>query len=218
MQAADPGQAYYEPFVQGVFYTISEFSLNAPTDGTYYVAVLSSTKGTGKYGLAIGYLEGWTPAELALLSFNALRIYGWEGQNRFLILLPLMLTLILGGLLLRKRSRRGRAPRNRFQWLSAFSGLFFVGTALDAIARMLWSFTVARVTEEAMITLLIAAVPAALGTVALIYAMRMGVTLTFWKRLLFVFIGIIGLLTWCGLYVAPATAIAAGSVKQRPGE
>jgi hypothetical protein len=212
VKGIDPGKATYEPFAQGMFYVLGKLSLDAPTEGTYYVVVFSPTKGVGNYGLPIGYLESWTPFELALLPFNCRRIYAWEGQNQFLTLLPLILTLVLGGLLLGRRSRLGRAPLGSSQWLAAFAGLFFIGTALNAVAKMLWSFAAARITEEALITLLVVAVPTLLGTLALIYATRGGTLLTCWIRILLISIGIVGLFSWCGLYFGPAMAIAAGSV------
>lgn len=222
VNGTDPGEATYEAFSPGWFYEVGNLNINAPADGTYLVVVFNHTHNddthnhthqAASYGLVVGYIESFTPLELILVPYSAQEIYRWEGQNQFIILLPLILTLIIGGVILYwRRSQQDRAPKGVSKWLAAFAGLAFLGSAVSIIYQVLLAFKVTGVTGEALITLILIIISIILAVLTFMYAIRSKPTLTLWRRVGLIVIGIIALFVWSGLYIGPALVISAALV------
>ena len=109
VDGSDPGQAVYEPFTPGWFYEVGSLTVSAPEDGNYYIAVFDSihdedahshVQQDDNYALIVGYLEAFTPLELVLIPYSVQEIYSWEGQNQFIIFLPMILVLVVGGVII----------------------------------------------------------------------------------------------------------------------
>jgi hypothetical protein len=209
VNGTNPGKASYEPFSPGWLYELADLTTNAPANGTYYIAVYDNAHKTGNYGLAIGYLEEWTPVELVLLPYNVHSIYVWEGQDRFITFLPIILVLIAGGGIFYWRGRQDRAPKGMSKWLASFACLAFLGSAVSTIYQMLLAVGYTGVKVEVIMTLLVAIISIVLGVLTLLYAVRDKPALTLWRRVALVAIGLIALFLWSGLYFGPALAILA---------
>jgi len=221
VDGTDPGKAVYEPFTPGWFYEVSTLTMDAPDDGTYYVAVFNPEfhndihnhiHEADSYAIIVGYVEEFTPLELILIPYRVQEIYVWEGQSRFFVFLPLLLVLIIGGVIAYWRSKRGKHPMGISKWLAAFGGLAFIGTAMGTTYQILLAFTYTGITAEAIITLLIVIVSIILGLVTLRFALRSKPKLTIWRRVGLVAIGIVALFTWSGLYIGPALLTASALV------
>ncbi len=221
VNGADPGKAAYEPFTPGWFYEVAALTTNAPDDGTYYVAVFNPelpndthnhVHEANGYAIIIGYVEEFTPMELILIPYRVQDIYVWEGQSRFIVFLPLVLVIITGGVIAYRRSKRGKYPKGISKWLAAFGGLAIIGTAAGTTYQILLAFTNTGMTAEAVITLVIVTVSIVLGVLALRYALRSKPNLTIWRRAGLVFMGLVALFTWSGLYLGPSLLIAAALV------
>jgi hypothetical protein len=221
VNGTDPGQATYEAFSPGWFYEVGNLALNAPADGAYLVVVFNHmhnddthnhTHEAANYGLVVGYLESFTPLELIMVSYSVQEVYRWEGQSQFIVLLPLILMLIIGGVVLYWRSRQDRAPKGISQWLAAFAGLAFLGSAVSIIYQMLLALGVTGVTREAFITLILIVISIILALFTFMYAIRGKPTLTLRRRVALIVIGIIALFGWSGLYIGPALVIAAALI------
>jgi hypothetical protein len=209
---SDPEKAAYEPFSPGWFYELANLTMNAPTDGTYYVVVFDENHKTGNYGLAVGYIEEFTPLEWVMIPYNVHLTYAWEGQNQVVTLLPIILVLIIGGAVLYWRNRKGMAPKGVSKWLAAFAGLMFLGSALSTTYQMFLAFRITGATREAVFTSVFIAISIVLAIVALFYAVRRKPVITPWRRVALVAIGLIGLFLWSGLYLGPALIILAGLI------
>jgi hypothetical protein len=205
----------------GWYYEVSTFTMEAPNDGTYYVAVFNPelhndnhnhVHEADSYAIIIGYIEEFTPMELILIPYRVQEIYVWEGQSRFIVFLPLLSVIIVGGLIAYRRSNQGRHPRGISKWLATFGGLAFVGTALGITYQILHAFTYTGITAEAIITLLIVIISIILGLLTLRFALRSKPKLTIWRRVGLVAIGVVALFTWSGLYMGPALLIASALV------
>ena len=222
VEGTDPGQATYEAFSPSWFYEVGKLTTNAPVDGTYYVVVFNHTYAdvihnhiheAANYGIVIGYIEQFTLLELILVPYSVQEIYIWEGQSQFIVLLPIILVLIVGGIILYWRSRRGMAPRGVSKWLAAFAGLAFLGTAANTINQMLLAFIATGITGEAIITLVIVIISIILALFTFMYTVRGMPALTLWRRLVLIAIGVVALFTWSGLYLGPALVISAALVR-----
>jgi len=221
VDGADPGEAVYEPFTPSWFYELGTLTMNAPSDGTYYVAVFNPelhidthnhVHEAGSYAIIVGYLEEFTPMELIMIPYRVQEIYVWEGQSRFVVFLPIILVIVIGGVIAYRRNRRGKHPRGISKWLAAFGGLAFIGTALGTTYQILLAFNYTGITVEAVITLLIVIVSITLGILALRFALRSKPNLTIWRRVGLLVIGLVALFGWSGLYMGPALLIAAAFV------
>ena len=226
---SDPGRATYEAFSPGWYYEVANMTANAPADGTYYVVVFGITQNNdthadedhenhdhdeevAKYGLVVGYAESFTPIELIMVQYSLQKVYAWEGQNQFVVLLPIILVLVIGGIILYLRSRKGKAPKGISKWLASFAGLAFLGSGFGILYQMLLTFTATGFQGEAMITLIIFAFSVILGVVTLLYSVRNKPILTSRRRIGLIITGLIALFLWSGLYIGTALAIAAALV------
>ena len=205
----DPGKASYEPFTPGWLYELADISIDAPADGTYYIVVFDSSRNTGSYGLPVGYVESFTLKEWITIPITVQSTYVWEGQNIFIIYLPLLLTIIIGGIIFCLRSRRGRAPNSISKWLAAFAGLAFLGTSMGLFYQMILAMTVTGFAAEAMITIIIAVFGIVLGALAIVYAVREKPKLTIGRRIVLIIIGVFALFSWSGFFLGPALVILA---------
>jgi len=228
VEGIDPGQATYEAFSPGWFYEVASMTIDAPSDGTYYVVVYSAIQNANahnndhdnhnhnqeaaRYGLVVGYLESFTPMELIMVQYSLQKVYAWEGQNQFITLLPIILVLIIGGVIFYWRSRKGLAPKGISKWLALFAGLTFLGSAVGMLYQMFLTFTITGVHGEAFITLIIFVISVILGAFTLIYAVRHKPILTNWRRIGLIITGLIALFAWSGLYLGTALAIVAALV------
>jgi len=225
----DPGHATYEAFSPGWFYEVASMNINAPSDGTYYVVVFSTMQNEDsvnhndlddhshdleapRYGLVVGYIESFTPIELIMVPYSVQKVYAWEGQNQFVILLPITLVLIIGGIMFYWRSWKGRAPKGISKWLALFAGLAFLGTAVSILYQMFLTLSVTGFHGEAIITLVIFMISVILGVVTLLYAVRDKSVLTTWRRIGLIVTGLMALFVWSGLYLGPALAIISAFV------
>ena len=205
----EPESATYEGFTPSAFYSLARVDLEAPENGTYYVAV-SSVKGEGNYGIVLGYEERFSLAEWLSIPLNQIRTYSWEGQSLPFIFFPLGITLTAGilGILLKKESA---AEFNPARWAGTFAGLFFLGTGLSLIFQMLYSLSRSSYSSEVTINIFLALGSIVPGVIALILSMkdeRYGEKSTR-KRIYFFILGLAGLLLWAGLFVGPIFAFEA---------
>jgi hypothetical protein len=209
---SNPEEAAYEPFSPAWFYELANLTIDAPTDGTYYVVVFENNHKAGNYGLAVGYMEEFTPLEWVMIPYNVYLTYAWEGQNQVVTLLPIILALIIGGAVLYWRNRKGMEPKGISKWLAAFAGLMFLGSALSIIYQMVLAFSITGVSGEAVFTLVFVVISIVLGIIALLYAVRHKPALTLWRRVALIAVGVIAFFLWSGLYLGPALAMLAALV------
>ncbi len=227
IEGRDPGGATYEAFSPGWYYEVADMTTDATADGTYYVVVFGTAQNNDNhtnedhenhdhapagYGLVVGYLESFTPMELVMVQYSVQRVYAWEGQNRFVALLPIILVLVIGGIILHFRSRKGRAPEGISKWLASFAGLAFLGSGVSILYQMSLTFTVTGFQRQALITLIFFVFSVVLAVVTLLYAVRDKPVLTTRRRIGLVVTGLIALFMWSGLYLGTALAIAASLV------
>jgi hypothetical protein len=201
----------YEPFSPSTFTGLADETLENPNTGTYYLVVYeqSSAPKGGHYGLAIGDRETYTIDEWILIPFNLMTIYQWEGQNLALILAPMIIALIIGIILITWRFKKKGNLANPMAWLGAIAGLTFIGTAATTFYQMLAAATHVAVGVEALITLIFAIVPLAIGLATLRLSVKDTDKAGVRKRIYYVILGFAALFMWAGLIIGPTLAIVA---------
>ncbi len=203
--------AMYEPFSPSSFISLSDETIDSPVEGTYYVVVFeeSRTPTGGHYGLAIGDRETYTIDEWILVPLNLMTIYQWEGQSLAFVLTPMIATIIVGIILITWRFKKRCSLANPMAWLGAIAGLTFIGTAATTLYQMLAAATSVAVGAEALITLIFAIVPLAIGLVTLRLSIKDSSKASMKKRVYYVILGFAALFIWAGLIIGPILAILA---------
>ena len=209
-----PTQATYEAFAPSSFNELAELQLNAPTSGTYYVAVYDSSS-RGHYGLAIGDRESYTPLEYILIPISLITAYQWEGQGLAQIFAPLVMTVVIGLVLLVWNGARQKRTYSFVQWVVALAGLLFIGSGVSTFYQMLFTLTRTPVTPQITLTLVLAFVPTILGLLTLRITLVIEGTLTVKTRVYLFILGLVALFAWAGLLMGPALAMLSSILPSR---
>jgi len=202
-------EATYEGFTPSSYYTCGEIDIRAPQDGVYYMAVFHPSL-EGRYSLIVGYLESFSITEWVMVPVDVLSIYRWEGQPMAVILSPMLSTVAIGLLIIFRRARvTGRNP-NYLVWVMALAGLTFIGSGVSMFYQIIFNSTRVHIGSEAIITVLLAALPILLGLLQVSNALGSKGTIDQGTRTGSIVLGILGFLVWAGVLVGPVLAIAAG--------
>ena len=208
-----PAGATYEPFSPSATRDVAETDFEVPRDGTYVLVVYAEDRG-GHYGLAVGSRESFTPMEWITSPLFFASIYAWERQPLWLVYLPAALVVAGGGLLLLRRHRRGRRVDLPAR-VAATAGLLFVASGVTVVVQMVAALFWSSPTAAAAVTVVLAALPAALGTGVLVLALRRSGEWSLGSRLLLAALGVGGLALWAGWMVGPALAVVAAVLPSR---
>ncbi len=194
----------YEPFGAESFYEVSTVILNAPDNGTYYLAVHSSS--SGNYGLAIGQTEQYTIMEWITLPYFLLFVYMWLGESIWLILAPLIVTIV-AGLTILYRTQRVTMRNDPFYYLTPWSSsLLFIGSGFSTLFQMFFNLTRTGLDPSALITVALAALPILSGLIILWLSnpkTKPGVL----RNSMIGVVGVIGLFALGGYFIGPALAV-----------
>jgi len=212
VKSSIPDQPEYEPFTPASYYYLADVDETISNEGDYYLVVYEPNLEEGKYGIAIGYKEEFTLSEWLLIPIDVINIHQWEGQSLILILMPLMLSVILGlGLLFWK----SLVKLDLFNIVGVFSGLLYVGSGLMTFMQMLLALYGSFFNSIVILTLVFIAFPLVLGCFLLKKTISLKGNLTIRDRVVFVVFGLVGLFTWSGLLLGPCLAILIGFFPNR---
>lgn len=201
-----PDRPDYEPFTPSSAYYLVEEEVVVNATGTYYVVVHEPTHG-GKYGLAIGYKELWGPGEWLMVPINAVKIHVWEGQPWFLVLSPVLVSVVLGTVVI---GTKGRGYFSHLpSWPGIPAGLIMFGSGMMTLLQMVYALRLTTVSGMVLITLAFGFVQTSLGTAILWTLLRNQDGLGIKSRVLVFACGIFGLMVWGGLIIGPVLAMVA---------
>ncbi|MFW9963535.1 MAG: hypothetical protein ACFFCX_08230 [Candidatus Sifarchaeia archaeon] len=195
----------YEGFTPTSFYALIDFDMEVIVSGEYYLAIFEEDEG-GDFSIAIGYVESFTFDEWLLVPFSVMTIHQWNGQNLILILVPMILSVIIGLVYLLNKRNELLELGNLVSWLGALGALLFFGSGITIFYQM----TIASLTAinaQIIITAIFGIIPILLG----FSTMRIVLT-SDWKkqrgkRLRLLLLGLIGPFLWAGLLIGPALVI-----------
>jgi len=207
VQGEQPPAATYEPFSPSTFIQLAEVRMAAPNSSTYYVAVFEPFRG-GHYGLAIGERESYTLDEWLLMPFHLISVHQWEGQNLFLILGPMVVTVIVGLLFILWRWRPWRSM-TPFDWAGILAGLLFLGSSAVVFTQMTIAISHTSLQGEAAITLMFALIPLILSLLTLRVVLKRDSRPNARTRIYLTILGVFSLVFWAGLVFGPALAFLA---------
>ena len=193
----------YEPFTPMALFEGASLSLPAPASGTYTIAV---TGAEGRYLLATGFSEEFSPAEWVLIPVSILSVRLWQGQNLFANLLPILAAVLIGAWWFR---RHHPAPPWPWAWLPVIAGFSFLGSGMLVVIQMVAAAQVTGLSPSMLLTVFFAAVPVILGLLLVRTAAGTGPSPSYRERAVMMILGLGGLIFWAGLIAGPVLAMAA---------
>jgi len=199
--------ATYEPFSPSTFIQLAELRMAAPNSSTYYVAVFEPFNG-GHYGLAIGERESFTLDEWLLMPFHLISVHEWEGQSLFIILGPMVVTVIAGLLFILWRWRPWRSMA-LFDWAGILAGLLFLGSSAVVFTQMAIAISHTSLQGAVAVSLMFALIPLTLSLVTLRVVLNRESRSNIRTRLFMIVLGVFALVFWAGLVIGPALAFLA---------
>ncbi len=209
IEGKTPGKPAYEPFSPQPIYEVAHFNVSVPRKGDYYIAVYGPSG--GKYSLAPGFLEQFTPAEWLQIPWSVISIHLWEGQSPWVVFAPMIL-IVIGGLVLigiyRKKLELHQDP---IRWMMLISGLLYLGGAAMTGLQIIHAVLVTGYTNEVIVTILFLVGPIILGIFAILEGARQPRPNSLLKSgMKMVVIGVLGFLIWAGLIIGPGLALFSG--------
>ena len=197
----------YEPFAPSAMREVARSTLRASKDGTYYLAVYGNDRG-GRYGLAIGSRESFTPSEWLTVPLFFAGVYAWEGRPLWLVYLPAALVVAAGVVVLlwwRPAERRLHLRG----WIASLAGLLFIASGVTVAVQLVVALRWSGPDPALAVTVFLAALPIALGAITLRLASRRTAEWTAGARLALAALGVAGLVLWAGWIGGPGLALVA---------
>jgi hypothetical protein len=200
--------AEYEPFTPTSYYYTAECDITVTVAGEYFLAVFEQET-EGKVGIAIGYVEKFSPTEWLMIPIDVAAVHLWEGQHILLILAPLILTLTAGGALLYRRRNSLTAPS-----VIGFTASFlYIGSGLVIVEQMIIALMKAPPTPGIGITVIFALIPLLLGVG--LYNVARKKERGRKERVKLLLYGALGYLFWAGVLVGPTLAVIGGIMPEK---
>lgn len=193
----------FEPFTPSALIDLGIIDLSAPETGTYYLIIYSEEGETGHFGFALGRRESFTVSEIFMLPIMIFQIYLWEGQFFLFILLPLMLTYLLGGLYIFYYKKTHKGPDSLQDYFLVIGGLTLIGTAANTAYQVIQKGFITGPSIAILFSLFFILVPLYLGYSVIKTGIKTKKSFSKFKRLKFIIFGIIAILMWTGLYIGP---------------
>ena len=209
-----PRVAEYEPFTPSAVYEVASYQQEIGAAGTYYAVVYAPASG-GRYSLAPGYREEFTPSEWLLVPISVVNTRLWEGQPAWLVFAPLFVVLIAAAAAIVAWGLRNPLPSSFFAILGGAAGLLYIGTSGMQTLQAGLALAKTGFSEGVVLTAIFILIPLVLGIAALIIALRADRPVTVGRRIAIAVVGALGLVFWAGLVVGPVLALAASVVPVR---
>jgi hypothetical protein len=192
---------------------VASLDTTVTADGEYRVAVVGPGEETS-YGLAIGYLEEFSPAEWVMVPVTVLQSRIVQGQALPILLSPFFAMILLGALLFLNRDhyRRFRSPAGI---AAAAAGVVMLGSAAGTLVQMSWALAATGPEATAVITFVLIILAAIPGFLCLRIALAPSPSWRTGERLTLVAVGLLALVVWSGFLVGPILAVLAAVL---PGE
>lgn len=173
----------YEPFTPTSYYPITGYKIIINETGNYQLQIDSMP---GKIGLAIGYKEEFSLIEWLSIPVETIRIHLWEGQNIIIILMPAVITILIGLMLIKKLNAK------------TISALLYLASSMVTLSQMIIGLQGAVINASITVTIIFILMPLLLA-----YAIQK--TDNQIKHIVY---GLLGLITWSGFIIGPFLLIS----------
>lgn len=202
----DSIRAAYEGFTPTSFYVLSDIDLNAPETGHYYLAVFEPSMG-GRYAITIGYRESFSLNEWLAVPFSVMIIHQWTGQDLIMILLPIVLTVIIGSIYFLYRKDELMENNNALTWIGILGGLLFISSGVFIFYQMGIALSQVTADFQVVVTIIFGLIPILLGISTMRILLSDGWASENSRLLKLLLIGLIAPFAWAGYLVGSTLVI-----------
>lgn len=193
----------YEGFTPTSFYKLYDLDITAPTTGQYYLAYYEPTR-TGNFAVAIGYQEVFTVTEWINVPFSVLVTHLWNYQSPFTLIVPVLITLLIGYVLLYWRYPALRTRDQILAWLGISAGLLFITSGVFIFYQMGIALLQVPANVQIGITIAFGLLPVLLGLFTIRSCLSAEWTRNPRQLLLLIILGILALFFWAGWILGPS--------------
>ena len=205
IQSLRPDKPEYEPFTPSSYFYLIDFEKEIQNSETYYLAIYQTTS-SGRYGMAVGFKEEFTILEWLKIPLDVIEIHQWELQPLYLILAPLIITILAGFVLFFWRYKN---KLTFFGILGTVAGFFYLGSGFMILIQTIIALNGSANNSLAFVTAIFVLIPFLLGFVLLRKIIRIELEISKRDRLVLVIIGVLGLFFWSGLFLGPLLTVLA---------
>jgi len=201
----------YEPFTPTSNVDVADVDTTVTATGSYTVAVYGD--GTGSYGLAVGYLEEFSPTEWLFVPLSVISIRFWEGQSLLLIFGPAALVLAAGLAFFIRRKHSG-GPIGYRSWVGIIGGLLCIGSGVNTLFQMGIALQGIPVPLEVVVTLIFALIALLIGIASLrISSNKEPISIR--GRAKLVVLSFVGFISWSGFLAGPILLLISALLPER---
>ncbi|UCF08473.1 MAG: hypothetical protein JSW28_01935 [Thermoplasmata archaeon] len=198
-----PTEADYEPFTPTSYYNILDFDEHVNTAQTYFLAIYEP-ENTGKFGLAVGYVEKFDVDEWISVPIDVVNIHVWEGQSILFILAPVLVTMVAGfALMFFPKFPYITPPENAVGFTFHLGGLLYIGSGFSIFVQMAVALSRASVGPGVIVTSIFGLIPILLGLAIFKVVPRTEEEFKKDRIIKIGLLGVLGLVFWAGLLVGP---------------
>jgi len=193
----------YEPFTPASYYYILDVDMNINATGDYYLAVYDPAN-HGKIGIAIGYVETFSVIEWIRIPIDTINIHIWEGQNLFLILAPMIISMFIGiAIIFYKKLTKNFDLK---KWMIYITGLIYLGSGLILLAQTIFA-AASSFGASVIITSIFIIIPIILGLILIKISLKLKEQKKRITMIKLLMIGILGVIFWSGIIIGPIISI-----------
>jgi hypothetical protein len=205
-----PTEPTYEAFSPGSYYQLAKLESTAALSGQYYVAVWEGADGPGvggEYGFPVGFKEEFTLEEMVLIPFSLLGVYEWEGQELWMIFVPMLTVFVLIGLYVFLRRRIIFSGICYLQFFEIIAGTIVAGTGMMTLTQLAMTAMTTPLDGLVGVTIFFIISQSVIGLVLVRKGMLVNRKVSRWDRLVLMFLGLISIAIWAGYIIGPLLAI-----------
>lgn len=205
-----PTEPKFEAFSPGSYYQLAKLDSTAGLSGQYYVAVWEGADGPGtggEYGFPVGFREEFTLEEMVFIPFSLLGVYEWEGQELWMIFVPMLTVLILIGLYVFWKRRIIFSGICYLQYFEIVAGAMITGTGMMTLTQLAMTAMTTPLDGLVGVTIFFIISQSVIGLVLVRKGLSANRKVSRWDRLVLVFLGLISIAIWAGYVIGLLLAI-----------
>ncbi len=201
----------YEGFTPTSFYQLYDLDLVAPTTGRYFLAYYEPNM-PGNFAIAFGYQEIFSFTEWVTVPLTVITTHLWNRQSLVTLLVPVLLSLIIGLGLIFWRYPNLRSTKHLITWSGLLTGLLFLASGIFLLYQMGLALLLVPANFQIAITLIFAALPLLFGGLTLRSFLS-----TDWQNqprqlLLLYALAILSLFLWAGWILGPILLLITATI------
>ncbi len=164
----------YDQAIPSITYSLASASFTAAQTGTYYLVVFGG-QANSTYEISSSPTgAGVSLGDIITMGAKSLGVYQWEHEPLLFVIMPMLLTFIIGNAIIFAKYWGDWARLSSFTfWTGSFAGIFVVGSADTMLTQTIVITYVTKAYMASIVSFAIIAITAAIGFYMLTIALRL---------------------------------------------